>query len=106
MIGFCTAAASSIVHQTASNTHSLLTAARHACTCNTGYVATFTLSSGPLSSSKLIALSYKAHHNERVATIAAVDNRIQFEMDTTDADRRQVMLQKMSGANTAKVRHC
>lgn len=48
--------------------------------------------------------SYKAHHAERVAAIAAIDSRIQFEMDTTDAEGRQVMLQRISGAASTTVR--
>lgn len=47
--------------------------------------------------------SYEAHHAERVAAIAAIDSRIQFEMDTTGAEGRQVMLQRISGAASTTV---
>lgn len=46
--------------------------------------------------------SYQEHHIERVAAVAAVDTRIQFELDTTDPQQRQLMLIKTVGAN-AKV---
>ena len=36
--------------------------------------------------------------------MAAVDARIQFEMDTTDAEGRQVMLHKTTGSTAARVR--
>ncbi len=49
--------------------------------------------------------SYQAHHAARVATVAATDDRLQFELDTTEAEGRQVMLQGTAGAAAIKVEH-
>lgn len=50
--------------------------------------------------------SYQAHHAARVATVAATDDRLQFELDTTEAEGRQVMLQGTAGAAAIKVDSC
>lgn len=47
--------------------------------------------------------SYAAHHAKRVEVIAATDDQLQFELDTTDAQGRQVMLQSTAGASAMKV---
>ena len=50
-----------------------------------------------------IACSYAAHHAKRVEVIAATDDQLQFELDTTAAEGRQVMLQNPAGASAMKV---
>jgi len=40
-----------------------------------------------------------------VATVASTDDRLQFELDTTEAEGRQVMLQGTAGAAAIKVEH-
>ena len=47
--------------------------------------------------------SYAAHHAKRVEVIAATDDQLQFELDTTAAEGRQVMLQNPAGASAMKV---
>lgn len=49
---------------------------------------------------KLLLLSYQEHHCSRVATAAAMDTRMQFELDTTDSEGRQLMLIKTAGCST------
>ena len=51
----------------------------------------------------LIVCSYAAHHAKRVEVIAATDDQLQFELDTTAAEGRQVMLQNPAGASAMKV---